>query len=93
MLKSVSHTTEALDMWDEICNVHQRHLLLINLSARRDFYIPTMQPSENMSVYINHVRQMAATLQSIKVEIDDKEMAMAVLNGFPMHNNNSSRRY
>ncbi len=43
-----------------------------------------------MLVYINRVRQMASVLQSMDVTIDDKEMAMAVLNGpsFSLWNNN-----
>ncbi len=36
-----------------------------------------------MLVYIIRVRKMASTLQSMDVTIDDKEMAMAVLNGLP----------
>ena len=36
-----------------------------------------------MLVYINRVRQMATVLTSMGVNIDDKEMAMAVLNGLP----------
>ncbi len=36
-----------------------------------------------MLVYINRVRQTASVLQSMDVTIDDKEMAMAVLNGLP----------
>eukprot|EP00171_Calliarthron_tuberculosum_P002104 IDg2104t1 len=57
--------------------------MLNKLSVRRDFYTATMQPGEKMLVYINYVRQMAATLQSMEVEIYDKEMAIAVLDGFP----------
>eukprot|EP00171_Calliarthron_tuberculosum_P000627 IDg627t1 len=83
MLKNVTNTTTALEMWSEICNVHQRHTLLNKLSARRDFYTATMQNGEKMLVYINRIRQMAATLKSMDVVIDDKEMAMAVLNGLP----------
>eukprot|EP00171_Calliarthron_tuberculosum_P016921 IDg16921t1 len=83
MLKNVSHTTTALEMWEEICNVHQRHTLLNKLSARRDFYTATMQDGEKMLVYINRIRQMGLILQSMDVIIDDKEMAMAVLNGLP----------
>ena len=85
MLKNVAHTATALEMWDEICNVHQRHTLLNKLSARRDFYTATMHPGEKMLVYINRIRQMASILQSMNVAIDDKEMAMAVLNGLPAH--------
>ncbi len=36
MLENVSHTTTALDMWLEICNVYQRHTLLNKLAARRE---------------------------------------------------------
>eukprot|EP00171_Calliarthron_tuberculosum_P000726 IDg726t1 len=43
MLKNVSHTSTALEMWEEICNVYQRHTLLNKLSARREFYTATMQ--------------------------------------------------
>eukprot|EP00171_Calliarthron_tuberculosum_P021161 IDg21161t1 len=80
MLKNVTHTTTALEMWTEICNVHQRHTLVNKLSARRDFYTATMQSGEKMLNYINRVRQMGSTLQSMDVEIHDKEIAMTVLN-------------
>lgn len=83
MLKNVSLTTTALEMWQEICNVHQRHTLLNKLSARREFYTATMRRDESMLTYINRVREKASTLQSMDVEIDDKELAMAVLNGLP----------
>ncbi len=42
-----------------------------------------MKSGEKMLVYINRVRQMASVLESMGVAIDDKEMAMAVLNGLP----------
>ncbi len=38
--------------------------------------------------YTNRIRQLASTLKSMGVEIDDKEMAMAVLNGLPKRFNN-----
>eukprot|EP00171_Calliarthron_tuberculosum_P023586 IDg23586t1 len=83
MLKNVSHTSTALEMWEEICNVYQRHTLLNKLSARREFYTATMQSGEKMLAYINRIRQMASVLQSMDVTIGDKELAMAVLNGLP----------
>lgn len=83
MLKNVEHTTTALEMWTEVCNVHQRHTLLNKLTARRDFYTATMRSGEKILPYINRVRQMACTLESMGVAIDEKEMAMAVLNGLP----------
>ncbi len=70
-------------MWEEICNVHQRHTLLDKLAARRDFYTAATKQGEKMLVYINRVRQMASVLESMGVTIDDKEKAMAVLNGLP----------
>lgn len=83
MLKNVQHTSTALEMWTEICNVHQRHTLLNKLAARRDFYTATMRSDERILSYINRVRQMASVLESMGVEIEDKELAMAVLNGLP----------
>lgn len=83
MLKNVSHNTTALEMWTEICNVHQRHTLFNKLSARRDFNTATMQDGEKMFVYLNRIRQMASILKSMDVSIDDKKMGTAVLNGLP----------
>eukprot|EP00171_Calliarthron_tuberculosum_P019821 IDg19821t1 len=34
MLKNVAHSTTALETWNEICNVHQRHTLPNKPSAR-----------------------------------------------------------
>ncbi len=48
MLKNVSHTVTALEMWEEIYNVHQRHTLLNKLAARRDFYTAAMTDGEKM---------------------------------------------
>ena len=36
-----------------------------------------------MLTYLNRVKQLVATLQSVGVEIDDQEFAMAALNGLP----------
>ena len=70
-------------MWEAILNVFERHNLLNKLAARRRFYTVTMQNDEKVLAYINRVTQLAAKLKSMKVEIDDKEIAMAVLNGLP----------
>ncbi len=40
-----------------------------------------MKQGEKMLVYINRVRNMASILESMGITIDDKEKAMAVLNG------------
>ena len=42
-----------------------------------------MEHGENMLTYLNRVKQFAATLKSMGVEIDDQELAMATLNGLP----------
>ena len=73
----------AMDMWETILNVFERHTLLNKLAARRQFYTVMMQTNEKVLVYINRVKKLAARFKSMKVDIDDKEIAMAVLNGLP----------
>ena len=73
----------AIEMWETILNVFERHTLLNKLSARRHFYTVAMQSNEKVLAYINRVKQLATRLKSMKVDIDDKEIAMAVLNGLP----------
>lgn len=83
MLKNLQHTTTALEMWNEICNLYQRHTLPNTLTARREFCTVTVKEDEKMLVYVNRVRQLASILESMDVCIDDKELPMAVLNGLP----------
>ena len=40
-----------------------------------------MNEPENVLTFSNRIRQLASTLKSKKVTIDDEEMAMALLNG------------
>ena len=82
-LEHVREATTAKEMWDAILNVFERHTLLNKLAARRDFYTVKMNNEEKVLAYINRVKQLAARLKSMSVIIDDKEMAMAVLNGLP----------
>ena len=82
-LEHVRDAKTAKDMWQAILNVFERHTLLNRLAARRQFYTVTMQNDEKVLTYINRVNQLAARLKSMNVDIDDKEMAMAVLNGLP----------
>lgn len=70
-------------MWDAVLNVFERHTLLNRHTARRKFYTVTMHDNEKVLAYINLVKQLAARLKCMDVDIDDKEMAMAVLNGLP----------
>ena len=80
-LEHVRDVETAKEMWRAIVDVFERHTLLNKLSARRRFYTVTMEHGEKMLTYLNRVKQLAATLQSVGVEIDDQEFAMAALNG------------
>lgn len=82
-LEHVRDATTAKDMWESILNVFERHTSLNKLAARRDFYTVRMSEGERVLPYINRVKQLAARLKSMNVNIDDKELAMAVLNGLP----------
>ena len=82
-LQHVRGLSSAKETWDAILSVFERHTLLNRLAARREFYTVTMVPNEKVLSFINRVKELGARLQSMSVEIDDKEMAMAVLNGLP----------
>ena len=82
-LEHVRDVETAKEMWTAIKNVFERHTLLNKLSARRKFYTVTMENGEKVLTYLNRVKQLSATLKSMGVEIDDKEQAMAALNGLP----------
>ena len=70
-------------MWQKICDVFERHTLLNKLSARRKFYTATKEEGETVLKFANRIRQLASTLKSMSVVIDESEMAMALLNGLP----------
>ena len=82
-LEHVRDVTTAKEMWKAITDVFERHTLLNKLSARRKFYTVSMDKGEKMLTYLNRVKQLASTLKSMNVDIDDKEIAMAALNGLP----------
>lgn len=42
-----------------------------------------MEIGEKVRTYVNYVHQIAYTLQFMEMTVDDKEIAMAVLNGIP----------
>lgn len=62
---------------------YKRHTMLNNLVSILDFYTFKMNTGQKLLAYINRVRQLAARFKSVDVNIDGKEMAMAVLNGLP----------
>ena len=61
----------------------ERHTLLKKLAARRELYTVKTFLGENVVAHINRGKQMAGILKSMSVNIDEKEIAMAVLNGLP----------
>lgn len=83
ILENVRDCESAREMWKAIMNVFERHTLLNQLSARRSFYTAEMKYDEKVLQFANRIRQMASTLKSMDVDINDKEMAMTFLNGLP----------
>lgn len=83
MLEHVREAGTAQEMLKNIKNVFHRHTLLNKLRARREFYTVEMKSAERMLTYINRVRHLSSVLQSMGIEIDTQEMAMAILNGLP----------
>ena len=53
------------------------------MAARRKFYTAIKSETESVLHFSNRVRQLADTLLSMDVVIDDSERAMALLNGLP----------
>lgn len=82
-LEHTSAATTAKEMWQAILNVFERHTLLNNLAARRKFYTVKMEEGEKVLTYVNRVQHLASVLKSMDLDVNDKEMAMAVLNGLP----------
>lgn len=82
-LEQVQHASTAKQMWKLICDIFEKHTLLNKLAARRKFYTAKMNENEKVLVFAARVRQLAATLKSMSVVVEDSEMAMALLNGLP----------
>ena len=82
-LNHVRDVSSAKEMWTAIRNLFERHTLLNKLAARRRFYTATMQEGEKVLTFINRIQQLASTLKSMGIDVDEKEVAMAVLNGLP----------
>lgn len=67
-------------MRNTITNVLERHTLFKRLAARQRFYTAGMMADEKIIEFMNRVKQLAPALKSMNVTIDDKELAMTVLN-------------
>lgn len=61
----------AHEMWRIILNIFERHTFLKKITARRKFYTVTMLNSETILRFTNRVRQLATTIESMGVEIDE----------------------
>ena len=82
-IEQIAHGDTAKTQWQLILNIFEKHTLLNKLSARRRFYTAMMKEDEKVLEFSSRVRQLANTLKSMSVNIDDAEMAMAMLNGLP----------
>ncbi len=80
LLENVREVKSAKEMWTAIRNVFERHTLLNKLSARRKFYTAVMEGNESVLKFANRIRQLAASLKAMNVDIPQSEMAMALLN-------------
>ena len=83
MLENLREVYTTMEIWQKISDVFEKHTLQNKLAARRKFYTATMSEGEIVLHYSNRIQQLAATLNSMNVEIDNSEMAMAMLNGLP----------
>ncbi len=82
-LENVRECSTAKQMWFAIQDVFKRHTLLNKLAARRKFYTAEMKETETLLQFSNRIRPLSMTLKSMSVNIDESEMAMALLNGLP----------
>eukprot|EP00171_Calliarthron_tuberculosum_P021735 IDg21735t1 len=80
-LEQVIHSESARHMWRILCDIFEKHTLLNKLAARRNFYTATMSPTETITSFSTRIRQLAGTLKSMGVLLEECEMAMALLNG------------
>ena len=82
-LEQVQHALTAKEMWNMIKDLFEKQTLLNKISARRSFYTAKLEDGEKMLKFAARIRQLAATLKSMGGQVDDREMAMALLCGLP----------
>ena len=63
-----------------IIEIFDKHTLLNKLAARRRFYNAAMKENEKVLEFSSSIRQLARKLKFMSVEIEESEMAMALLN-------------
>lgn len=83
ILENVGEVRSTKEMWATIRKVFGRHTLLKKLSARRKFYSASMKETQSILKFSNRIRPLAATLKSMRVDILQNEMTMALLNSLP----------
>ena len=83
ILESTREVETCHEMWKIIRDIFERHTLLNKLSARRRFYTASKEENETVLSFSNRILHLSSTLKSMSVDIDDSEMAMALLNGLP----------
>ena len=66
-----------------IQNVFERHFLLNKLSARRKLYTVSMKETETVLQFSNRISLLSLRPKAMDVNIDEPEMAMALLNCLP----------
>lgn len=81
-LKQVHGSESAKEIQHAILNFFERHTLLTEFAAHKNFYTVFTPPNKPVLSYLNLVEQAGTILKSMSVTIDDKELAMRVLNGF-----------
>lgn len=70
-------------MWKPISDLFQRRTLLNRKAARRKLYTTIMNNYKRVKTYISWIRQHATNLKSMDTDVDDQNLATAVLRGPP----------
>ena len=69
LLENVRDVNSAKEMWTAIRNVFEPHTLLNKLSGRHKYYTAVMDENESVLKFANRLRQLAASLKAMNVEI------------------------
>lgn len=80
-LEPLGYDSSAKETWNTILIILESHTLLNKFAARRKLYPVTMQYGEMMLSYLKPEKCLAGTLNDMTVEIEDRGMAMPLLNG------------
>ena len=84
ILVNLCERKSAKDLWKTLRDVFEKQFALNKLSVRRRFFSAQIHKSDSFLEFANCITQLAATLKSMKVHINDEEMAKVTLNGLPV---------